>query len=39
MRCDLDKAKYGRTTDMVKYYQNLFILCPNVEYELSRIRI
>ena len=35
MRCDLDKAKYGRTTDMV-IYQNLFILCPNVEYELSR---
>jgi len=35
MRYDIDRAKYGRTTDAT-ICQNLSILCPNVDYELSR---
>lgn len=35
MKYDIDRAKYGRTTDTT-ICQNLFILCPDVEYELSR---
>lgn len=35
MKNDIDKAKYARTTDMT-ICQNLFILCPDVDYELSR---
>lgn len=35
MKYEIDKAKYGRTTDTT-ICQNLFILCPDVDYELSR---
>lgn len=35
MKSDIDRAKYARTTDMT-ICQNLFILCPDVGYELSR---
>lgn len=35
MKHDIDRAKYGRTTDAT-ICQNLFILCPDVDYELSR---
>lgn len=35
MKYDIDRAKYGSTTDMT-IYQNLYVLCPDVEYELSR---